>query len=255
VEQKEQALSTRSLHAKIICLSKLTKPIPVLNVDGTKNMGGSICRYLKVVMEVQNKTCHLTLLETSLGQEMVILGYPWLKQENPNIDREKQTLTWTRNESYNINVIKTSYDDINFPLVIAVIHATSKEEVSDAWVTSRMSHSQQFAYQADKDKEVKSKEDMIPKSLHKYLKTVFSEREVGKLPIQRPYDHAIDLMPDFIPKQGKVYNMKPQESQMLKEYIKENLTKGLIRKSISPQAVPCFFIPKKNSKTRLVQDY
>jgi len=39
------------------------------------------------------------------------------------------------------------------------------------------------------------------------------------------------------------------------KFIEENKAKGFIRKSNSPQAASLFFVPKKDGKTRPVQDY
>jgi len=70
-------------------------------------------------------------------------------------------------------------------------------QATEDWISSRMSHLQLFA-QNDK-KEEKPVEEIVPKEFHKYLMTVFAEREIGRLLPQTAYDHAIDLIPDFIP--------------------------------------------------------
>ena len=50
--------------------------------------------------------------------------------------------------------------------------------------------------------------------------------------------------------------MNPKEHQKLREFLDENLQKGYIRPSTSPQASPFFFISKKDSKKlRPCQDY
>jgi hypothetical protein len=49
--------------------------------------------------------------------------------------------------------------------------------------------------------------------------------------------------------------LSPQETKALKEYLKENLEKGYIRKSESPISAPMFFVPKKNGTLQPVQDY
>ena len=64
---------------------------------------------------------------------------------------------------------------------------------------SRMSHSQLFTLDDEKKKQ-KPLEEIVSKEFHRYLHTVFSEREVGTLPSRTKYDHAIDLKPGFVPK-------------------------------------------------------
>jgi predicted aspartyl protease len=89
-----------------IPLLKLSKPIPVLNVDGTENQDGAIQEYVDVLIEVKGRERRLSLLVTSLGRETVILGYPWLRQENPDINWETQTLQWRNEKPHRIKMIE-----------------------------------------------------------------------------------------------------------------------------------------------------
>src|SRR4029077_16591299 len=92
-------------------LKRLPIEILVLNADRSENKGGKIRRYLKTQIEVAKRTCDVVLLETSLGQEMVILGYPWLEKENPQIDWKDQTITW-KNRPYRIRQIGNHDEDL-----------------------------------------------------------------------------------------------------------------------------------------------
>jgi len=46
-----------------------------------------------------------------------------------------------------------------------------------------------------------------------------------------------------------------EEREEVREFVKEQLRKGYIQPSKSPQMVPVFFVEKKNGKKRMVQDY
>jgi hypothetical protein len=87
------------------------------------------------------------------------------------------------------------------------------------------------------------------------LATVFSKQESFCLPTRKPWDHKIDLKPKVSLKKSQAYPLSPQETEALKDYLKENLEKGYIRKSESPISAPMFFVPKKNGLLWLVQDY
>jgi len=139
--------------------------------------------------------------------------------------------------------------------VISAITGKLTDEAREAWMKTRMSHSQLFALEEEKAKPKKTKEEIVPVEFHKYLDTVFSEREVGRLPPRTKYDHAIDLKPGFEPRRGAIFRTGPQHDTALREFLDENLAKKFIRESISPQAASFFFVPKKNGKTRPVQDY
>jgi hypothetical protein len=43
---------------------------------------------------INRQTQTHNLLVTKLGKQKIILGYPWFKQTNPNINWKKCTLTW-----------------------------------------------------------------------------------------------------------------------------------------------------------------
>jgi hypothetical protein len=127
----------------------------------------------------------------------------------------------------------------------------------DAWIRAKTSISQQLAHdKADFNSEKKkSLDDLLLKAYHEY-KSVFEKEASERFPESRPWDHAIDLKPDFIPKDCKVYPLTPVEQTKLDEFLEENLRKGYIRPSKSPMASPFFFVSKKDSDAlRPCQDY
>jgi len=58
-----------------------------------------------------------------------------------------------------------------------------------------------------------------------------------------------------MPQKGKVYPLSREEREEVREFIKEQLRKGYIQLSKSPQTAPVFFVGKKDGKKRMVQDY
>ena len=181
-----------------------------------------------------------------------MLGYPWLKKENPNIDWEKQTLEWRKKDT-SIQ-LKVSTPTENQELIISYIKETLTDQAREDWMKTRMSHSQLFALEEEKAK-IKPKEEIVPKEFHRFLDTVFSERPVGKLPPRTKYNHRIDLKPGFEPMRGAIYRQGPVHNKALQDFLDENFAKGFIRPSSSPQAASFFFIPKKDGQARPVQDY
>ena len=53
-------------------------------------------------------------------------------------------------------------------------------------------------------------------------------------------------------KKEKVYPLSREEREEVREFIQEQLRKGYIRPSKSPQMVLVFFVGKKNSKKPMV---
>jgi len=95
---------------------------------------------------------------------------------------------------------------------------------------------------------------MLPPELMDY-RHVFDKTTTERFPESCPWDHAIDLKDDFIPKDCKVYPLTAPEQAELDKFLKENLEKGYIRPSKSPMASPFFFVDKKDGKLRPCQDY
>jgi len=52
-----------------------------------------------------------------------------------------------------------------------------------------------------------------------------------------------------------VYPLSREEREEVREFVKEQLRKGYIQPSKSPQTAPVFFVGKKDGKKRMVQDY
>jgi len=85
---------------------------------------------------------------------------------------------------------------------------------------------------------------------------LFNKKKFKKLPERQEWDHKINLM-DEAPKElnAKAYAMMLKEEEALNQWLDEQLKAGLIVESKLRYAVPCFYIPKKDSSLQLVQDY
>ena len=101
---------------------------------------------------------------------------------------------------------------------------------------------------------VRKMEEMVPRWFHKYLK-VFKKKESEKMPTRKAWDHAIDFREGFVPKKDKIYPLSRVEREEVQEFVKDQLRKGYIRPSKSPQTSPVFFVLKKDGKKRMVQNY
>jgi len=102
--------------------------------------------------------------------------------------------------------------------------------------------------------ELRTVEEMVLRRFHKYLK-VFEKKESERMLIRKAWDHAIDLREGFVLKKGKIYPLSRVEREEIQKFVKDQLRKGYIRPSKSPQTSPVFFVLKKDRKKRMVQDY
>ncbi len=65
---------------------KLGTPVGLWNIDGTFNKSGQITHYLNLLVSRGAKKNSEHFYVTDLGSDQIILGYPWLRTFNPNID-------------------------------------------------------------------------------------------------------------------------------------------------------------------------
>ena len=75
------------------------------------------------------------------------------------------------------------------------------------------------------------------------------------MPLQKSWDHAIDLKDTFKLKKGHIIPLSPTEQEEVTVFLDDQLKKGYIHPSKFPQTSPVFFVPKKDRKKRMVQDY
>jgi len=102
--------------------------------------------------------------------------------------------------------------------------------------------------------ELRATDEMVPRWFHKYLK-VFEKKDSERMPIRKTWNHTIDLRKGFVLKKEKIYPLSRVEREEVQEFVKDQLRKGYIRPSKSLQTSPVFFVPKKDGKKRMVQDY
>ena len=96
---------------------------------------------------------------------------------------------------------------------------------------------------------------ILPTALKEY-EDIFSEKTPTRLPPSWPYNHAIELKDLFVPQWAKAYLFNPIKHQACKEFIEEYLKTEKISSLKTPQAVPFFFVEKKEAgKLCPCQDY
>ena len=102
--------------------------------------------------------------------------------------------------------------------------------------------------------ELRATDEMVPRQFYKYLK-VFKKKDLERMLTRKTWDHAIDLREEFVPNKDKIYPLSRVEREEVQDFVKDQLRKRYIRPSKSPQISPVFFVPKKDRKKRMVQDY
>ncbi|KAL0146621.1 hypothetical protein M9458_057961 [Cirrhinus mrigala] len=156
----------------------------------------------------------------------IILGCPWLQQHRPILRWDPcDVISWS--ESCQDNCLSNLPQPLPVPVTLSSTLVESPEVEDPPEIPAE--------YVAFQD--------------------VFSKQAATHLPPHRPWDCAIDLLPDAKLPKGKVYPLSILERQAMEAYIEEALKQEFIRPSTSPAASSFFFVGKKDGGLRPCIDY
>ncbi|GJX89165.1 retrotransposon protein, putative, ty3-gypsy subclass [Tanacetum coccineum] len=83
----------------------------------------------------------------------------------------------------------------------------------------------------------------------------FVEWDLSGLPLTRPVEFQINLIPGAAPVARAPYRLAPSEMKELSDQLQELSDKGFIRPSSSPWGAPVLFVKKKDGSFRMCIDY
>jgi len=176
-------------------IEKLKKPLLVRNVDGTTNAGGAITHQVECNMFFKGHVERARMDIYNLGKIELILEMPWLAAHNPEIDWEKGEVKMTH---------------------CPPIYGKRKQEGKGKKVRK-----------TEKDKNKKVLRKLVPKRFWKWKK-VFGKKESERMPVQKTWDHAIELKEGFTPRKGKIYSLSREEREEVQKFVEDQLRKGYI---------------------------
>ena len=85
-------ISTRALKQMKIGTLQLKKLWTIWNIDGMHNKAGAITHFVDLQVQCGTRTKDMKFLVTNLGEDEMILGYPWLAAFKPKIDWKNAVL-------------------------------------------------------------------------------------------------------------------------------------------------------------------
>ncbi|KAK3550602.1 hypothetical protein QTP70_000679 [Hemibagrus guttatus] len=197
---------------------------PPLKVNAVNNKPiGEGIRHQTLPMQLQVGLFHrktITFYVIDSPRHEIILGYPWLSVHDP-------VISWYQGEI-------THWSQICFS------HCLGNTVIKSCLTTS-----------------VESPEckPVTILSCYQDLQEVFSKAKATQLPPHRPWDCAIDFLPNAMPPKSKVYPLSRPVTQAMENYIEEALSSGFIRPSTSSAAAGLFFVEKKDGGLRPCIDY
>ena len=124
-------------------------------------------------------------------------------------------------------------------------------ESQEMWVQALRNHKSK----GDVDEStLEDAQKLVPCEYWDYL-DIFSKLKSEHMLLRKPWDHGIDLKEDFPLKKGWLIPLLVDEQKEVEAFLDDQLSKGYIWPSNSQQTSLVFFVPKKNRKKRMVQDY
>jgi len=158
----------------------LQRPQKIWNIDNTANQAGEITHY--IILEVQTKGIKRTIqfLVTNIGNEDIILGYPWMAAFEPQfvwkngIINEKELPIILRS----VNPFIPGKD----PIIVQVKGEDSRIKATTS--TELAIKARQYTTKVE-----------VPTEYRQFAK-VFSEQESKRFPPKRAWDHAIEFKKD-----------------------------------------------------------
>ena len=91
-------------------------------------------------------------------------------------------------------------------------------------------------------------------SLLQEFQDVFPDDIPSGLPPIRGIEHQIDFVPGSTIPNRPAYRCNPEETKELQRQVEDLMSKGYIRESMSPCAVPVLLVPKKDGTWRMCVD-
>jgi len=224
-------------------LQKLERPLAVRNVDGTNNSEEAITHQVEYNVFYKGHVERIRMDVCNLGKTEVILGMPWLAAHSPEINWETGEVKMTRcpplggGRSQKKERVKRI--------------ATEEEEKIVHWA---IDDKEDWGREEEIEEDHRKIEEMVPRKFLKWRK-VFGKVESERMPTRKVWDHAIDLKETFKPRKGRIYPLSKNEREEVQNFVEDQLRKGYIRPSKSPQTSPVFFVGKKDGSKRIVMDY
>jgi len=72
----------------------------------------------------------------------------------------------------------------------------------------------------DEDEEILRK--LVPRKFWKWKK-IFGKKESERMPVQKAWDHAIELKEGFMLRKGKVYSLSREEREEVQAFVEDQL--------------------------------
>jgi len=230
---------------------RLDQPIKLRNIDRTFNTTGQITHFLDLLVTRGNKKVKERFYVTGLSGIEIILGYPWLRDFNPQIN-------WPTNELIGpaVKLSTTTHQPLPHirQLLMDSWGVTLHNDGEAQGAKKTIERPSEIAENPELDPKEETKHQ-IPKQYHEYL-DIFMKPVAGQLPPHREWDLKVRLVPGAPTSISCTpYKLSRPEQEFQTQYIQENLARGFIQESNPPYSTPVFYNRKKDGGFRPLFNY
>jgi hypothetical protein len=245
----------------------LDRPRKIWNIDGTTNRAGQLTSFVDLDVRTGDKERKMRFLVTDLGDEDLILGYPWLATFEPQFNWRSSVI-----DTAHLPIIVRSLDWKKAQFRTVVARTVAGRRFASA--PPRLSHVDKLAILQELEQECTYARGIstdlaaqagqhttpvaVPAEYQQHAH-VFSEEESRRFPPARSWDHAIHFKPGSPESLNcKVYATTPRERTNLRKWLDDMLAWKYIEHANPDEAYvasPFFYLKKKDGSDRPVQDY
>jgi hypothetical protein len=214
----ENFINPRTVERLQLPMKQLPHPRIIYNIDGTLNKAGSITHKCQLRVQFKDILRTIDFFITDLGQDRAVLGFPFLKEFNPEINWDTGVISPTNQ----IFITPQQIWEHQWK-----VWRQDGKLLRKADLLHKVSFAQQWSAIADKTKEHLKESGIPPK--YQIHQQVFSEEGAKRLPPNRSEDMAITLK-EGAPEQldCKVYPLSSKELGILRQSLNKDLAKGYI---------------------------
>ena len=265
-------------------------PLLVTTIDGRPLASGPVTYYASLSLRLGSHTFAIALDIVHLGLYPIVLGLPFLRSADPDIDWARNHVVFrsssAKDEPRAASSLTSAGSDVEATAAGAARSALSPSSLSAAQPILDVDFVDVDDFEAacdspssllgtivlqepsppsatlaatsssppDSEEYLAQITALVPPQYHDLL-DAFSKAHADTLPPHRPYDLAIELEPGATAPYGPIYPLSDAELKALSSWLDENLAKGFIRPSRSPAGSPILFVKKGDGSLRLCVDY
>jgi hypothetical protein len=173
------------------------------------NQSGEVTKGVNLIVKHNGRPQMHLFYVANIGEDDLILGYPFLEATNPEIN-------WTEGTLKGTIILLTTKSHLE----------QSMGNTRPIWL-AKTTTATQLTMEAASTKK-REWYDFVPSRYHKFKKA-FLESALEQFPERKKWDHTIDLKEDaLISLDCRVYPLSQEEKKVQKEFIKTNMQLGRI---------------------------